>query len=114
MAVKPATAARLDWATRQLMACHGPSKVVADLATREGISRRQSRRIVGAAYQQLQLDLTEAGIDRQQMAAQIAHGLMEAMSLGLERNQPAAVAGCAAQLQNLLGLGVAAQQRLQQ
>ena len=35
---------RLDWATRQLLACHGPSKVVADLAHREGISRRQSRR----------------------------------------------------------------------
>jgi len=114
MAVRPATAARLDWATRQLMACHGPSKVVDDLAEREGISRRQSRRIVGAAYRQLQLDLTEAGIDRQQMAAQIAHGLMEGIALALERGHPSAAAGCAAQLQNLLGLGVAAQQRLQQ
>lgn len=111
MAVRAATAARLDWATRQLLACHGPSKVVADLAEREGLSRRQSRRIVGAAYQQLQDDMSEAGISRPQMAAQVAHALLEAIALGLERNQPAAVAGCAAQLQNLLGLGVAAQQR---
>lgn len=114
MAVQAVNAARLDWATRQLLACHGPSKVVADLAAREGLSRRQSRRIVGAAYHQLQQDLSDAGIDRTAMAAQVAHGLLEGIALALERNQPAAVAGCAAQLQNLLGLGVAAQQRLQQ
>lgn len=114
MAVRPATEARLDWAIRQLLACRGPSQVVADLAEREGISRRQARRIVGSAYQQLQEDLTEAGIDRQQMAAQLAHGLMEAVGIALEQKHPSAVAGCAAQLQNLLGLGVAAQQRLQQ
>lgn len=113
MAVRPATAARLDWAVRQLLACHGPSKVVADLATREGISRRQARRIVGNAYQQLQQDLTDAGIDRTAMAAQVAHGLLEGIALALERNQPAAVAGCAAQLQSLLAIGVGAQRRLQ-
>ena len=47
------------------------------------------------------------------MAAQLAHGLLEGVAIALEQKHPSAAAGCAAQLQNLLGLGVAAQQRAQ-
>lgn len=112
MAGRAVAAARLDRATRELMQCRNATRVVALLTEQEGLSRRQAQRIVGKAYQQLQDDLTEAGVSRAQMAAQLAISLQDAIALALERNQPAAVAGCAAQLQNLLGLGVA-QQRSQ-
>ena len=41
------------------------------------------------------------------MVAQLAHGLMEALSKAVASNQPAAVVGCARELNNLLGLSAA-------
>jgi len=38
------------------------------------------------------------------MVAQLTHGLMEALSKAVASNQPAAVVGCARELNNLLGL----------
>ena len=98
---------RLDWAVKQLMECRSTSATVASVAEHWGISRRQARRVVGAAHEELVADVENSGVNRQQMVAQLAHGLMEALSKAVASNQPAAVVGCARELNNLLGLSAA-------
>ena len=95
---------RLDWAVKQLMECRSTSATVACVSEHWGISRRQARRVVGAAHEELVADIDDSGVNRQQMVAQLAHGLMEALSKAVASNQPAAVVGCARELNNLLGL----------
>ncbi len=95
---------RLDWAVKQLMECRSTSATVASVAEHWGISRRQARRVVGAAHEELVADVENSGVNRQQIVAQLAHGLMEALSKAVASNQPAAVVGCARELNNLLGL----------
>ena len=43
-------------------------------------------------------------VNRQQMVAQLTHGLMEALGKAIASDQPAAVVGCARELNSLLGL----------
>ena len=69
-----------------------------------GISRRQARRVVGAAHNELVADIDDSGVNRQQMVAQLTHGLMEALGKAIASDQPAAVVGCARELNSLLGL----------
>ena len=95
---------RLDWAVKRLMACRSTTATVACVSEHWGISRRQARRVVGAAHQQLVDDLEESGVDRQKLVAQITHGLMEALGKAIASDQPAAVVGCARELNSLLGL----------
>ena len=95
---------RLEWAVKQLMECRSTSATVASVAEHWGISRRQARRVVGAAHEELVADIDDSGVNRQQMVAQLAHGLMEALSKAVTSNQPAAVVGCARELNSLLGL----------
>ena len=63
-----------------------------------GISRRQVRRVVDAAHNELVADIDDSGVNRQQMVAQLTHGLMEALGKAIASNQPAAVVGCAREL----------------
>ncbi len=95
---------RLDWAVKQLMECRSTSATVASVAEHWGISRRQARRVVGAAHEELVADIDDSGVNRQQMVAQLTHGLMEALGKAIASDQPAAVVGCARELNSLLGL----------
>ena len=74
------------------------------MAEHWGISRRQARRVVGAAHEELVADIDDSGVNRQQMVAQLTHGLMEALGKAIASDQPAAVVGCARELNSLLGL----------
>ena len=105
MACTTARAERLDWAVRRLMECRSTSAVVAEMADQWGMSRRQSQRVVGQAHRQLVDDLEGAGVDRQQLVAQITHGLMECLAKALASEQPSAVVGAARELRELLALG---------
>ena len=49
-------------------------------------------------------DLEEEEVDRQKSIAQLTHGLMEALGKTIASDQPAAVVGCARELNSLLGL----------
>jgi len=49
-------------------------------------------------------DLEEEEVDRQKSIAQLRHGLMEALGKTIASDQPAAVVGCARELNSLLGL----------
>ncbi len=63
-----------------------------------------SRGGLSAAHDDLVADIDDSGVNRQQMVARLTHGLMEALSKVVTSNQPAAVIGCARELNNLLGL----------
>ena len=95
---------RLDWAVKQLMACRSTTATAACVSEHWGISRRQARRVVGAAHNELVADIDDSGVNRQQMVAQLTHGLMEALGKAIASDQPAAVVGCARELNSLLGL----------
>jgi len=73
---------------------HGPS-------TRR-CSRRQSKRIVKRAHQQLVDDLELVGVERVHVVAQLHTALFSAMTTALSRNQPAVVVGASRAPMDLL------------
>ena len=105
MAGKAATAQRVSFAARMLLQGHSASRVVSDLAVREGISLRSARRYVAKGYQQLVDDLEDSGIDRAQVTAQLVHLLQEAMARALNSNHISAMVGAARELRELLQIG---------
>jgi uncharacterized protein YoaH (UPF0181 family) len=104
MAVAAAVAARVDHAVSMLMAGRSASAAVAEVAETYGISRRQSRRVVGKAFQVLRDDIEQAGINRHQEVAQLVHTLHEAMAKALASGHASAVVGCSRELRELLQL----------
>jgi hypothetical protein len=110
MASRAATTNRVDYATRELLKGRSGPSLTAELAESQGISRRQARRVVALAYQQIQADIDEADISRPQMVAQLIHCLQTAMAQALASQHPSAVVGTARELRELLGLGADHQQ----
>jgi ABC-type amino acid transport substrate-binding protein len=106
MAVTGATAARVDHALKMLAAGRSAAAAVADVAETYGISRRQSRRLVGRAYEVLRDDIEQSGVNRRLEAAQLVHTLHEAMAKALASGHASAVVGCSRELRELLGLGI--------
>lgn len=100
-------AARIDYAVEQLAAMRSTHRAVAMVAETWGVSARQARRIVRQAHERLAADLEETGVDRRQLAAQLAHGLVESFGLALSTNQPGAAVASARELRKLLGLAAA-------
>jgi hypothetical protein len=111
MAIRPQTEARLDWCLRQLIDGRATHRLVSDLADREGISRRQARRIVGHAYQQLQRDLDDAGIRSEQYLARMVASTENAIEAALKAGHAAAAIGGVNTLARLLGIGAEQQHR---
>ena len=96
--------ARSQLAFDYLLAGHGGSATVAFLTEETGISPRQARRDVAAAYDRLQHDIEHCGIDRKKLTAQLVHGLQEAMAKALATNHTSAMVGAARELRELLRL----------
>jgi len=104
MANRLAVSERVSWAASRLAACQPTSAVVTEMTARWGCSRRQSRRLVARAHQQLVDDLEVTGVERVHMVAQLHAALMTAMATALSRNQPAVVVGASRALMDLLQL----------
>ena len=110
MASRTVAAARLKFATEMLLQCRSGSAVVAALSESQGISKRQARRIVSNAYDEIKKDIEDSGLDRPRLISQLIHALLEAMAKALASGHGAVVVGCARQLDELVGLGVNAKQ----
>jgi hypothetical protein len=110
MASRTVAAARLKLATEMLLQCRSGSAVVAALSESQGISKRQARRIVARAYDEVRKDIEDTGLDRPGLISQLIHALLEAMAKALASGHGAVVVGCARQLDELVGLGVNAKQ----
>lgn len=87
-----------------LLKGHSGSATVAHVSETCGISRRQSRRYVRAAYDLLQEEIEACGIDRRKLTAQLVHGLQEALAKALATNHTSSVVGAARELRELLEL----------
>jgi predicted DNA-binding transcriptional regulator YafY len=104
MAPRSASQERIAHAATRLLECKSAPAIVAELADHYGISVRQARRYVAAGYEQLISDIEDSGCDRQQLAAQLVHGLQSAMAMGLASDHPSAVVGAARALADIAGL----------
>ena len=104
MANRLAVSERVAWAASRLAACQPTSSVVSEMTARWGCSRRQSRRLVARAHQQLVDDLELVGLERVHVVAQLHAALFSAMATALSRNQPAVVVGASRALMDLLQL----------
>ena len=100
-----AAADRLDAAVRLLLEGNSPHMVVADIAARYGCCKRTGRNVVAKAYQQIQKDVVDVGLDRKALTAQTVHCLQAGMAQALATNQIGSVIGTARELRELLGLG---------
>jgi predicted methyltransferase MtxX (methanogen marker protein 4) len=96
---------RLDAAVKLLLEGNSPHMVVADIAARYGCGKRQGRNVVAKAYQQIQKDVADVGLDRKALTAQTVHCLQAGMAQALERGQINCVIGVSRELRELLGLG---------
>lgn len=105
MAGKAATAQRVRFAARMLLQGHSGSRVVSELAAKEGISLRSARRYVARGYQQIVDDIEEAGIEQVHITAQTIHMLQEGMARALNSNHISAMVGAARELRELLQIG---------
>jgi len=104
MAPRSVSQERIAHAAKRLLECKSAPAIVAELADHYGISARQARRYVAAGYKQLISDIEDSGCDRQQLAAQLVHGLQSAMAMGLASGHPSAVVGAARALADITGL----------
>jgi hypothetical protein len=70
-----------------------------------GAGKRTGRNVVAKAYQQIQKDVADVGLDRKALTAQTVHCLQAGMAQALERGQINCVIGVSRELRELLGLG---------
>ena len=104
MASRAVTAERMEWAVKRLCECRSTTAVIAELAEREGLSRRQAQNLVSKAHAVLVDDLEQVGLDRRELTAQLHHALMESLSKALASNQPAAAVAAVRAISDLCQL----------
>lgn len=104
MAGRGVVAQRQDWAFRRLLTGASTTAVVAELADREGVSRRTAQNDVRSAYAQLVADVQGSGVDRAAMAAKLGHILETAIEKAMAQNNPGAVASLCSRLMELYAL----------
>jgi polyhydroxyalkanoate synthesis regulator phasin len=105
MATKAQRDDRIRWCLLRLIDGRPTHRLVSDLADREGISRRQARRVVGDAYQELQKDLDDAGISGEQYLSRMIANTETAIESALKAGHAAAAVGGVNTLARLLGIG---------
>jgi hypothetical protein len=95
---------RQDWAFKRLLTGASTTAVVAELADREGVSRRTAQNDVRAAYQRLVDDVLGSGVDRAGMAAKLGHLLECSIEKAMAENNPGAVSALSSRLMELYSL----------
>jgi hypothetical protein len=97
---------RIDIAASMLANGHSGTSVVTFMTDQEGISRRQSQRIVAKGYGLLVEDLKEMDIDRKEMISQLIVNLQAGIQKSLSLGHISAMVACVRTLNDLCGLGV--------
>lgn len=103
MATRAINQRRLNFAYQALLSNRPSHRIVAELAEREGVSRRQARRIVGAAAGELVHDLDH--LERPAMLARFVVTLETAIEKSLEAGQYAVTVGAVRTLHDVLAFG---------
>ena len=97
---------RIDLAASMLANGHSGTSVVTFMTDQEGISRRQSQRIVSKGYGLLVEDLKEMDIDRKEMVSQLIVNLQAGIQKSLSLGHISAMVACVRTLNDLCGLTV--------
>jgi len=105
MASQAVTKARVDWAYRQLVDGKPTSRLVAELADREGLSKRRARQLVALAYGQLRADWTDEPVSNEAYLARMIAAAEAAIEQGLRDGHGHVVLGGINALSRLLGIG---------
>lgn len=100
MATRAINQRRLNFAYQALLSNRPSHRIVAELAEGEGVSRRQARRIVGAAAEELVHDLDH--LERPAMLARFVVTLEATIEKSLESGQLAVTVGAVRTLADLL------------
>lgn len=103
MATRAVNERRLNWCYQELLSNRPTHRIVAELAEREGISRRQARRIVGAAGKELVHDLDH--VERPELLARFVLTLETVIQKSLEHRQYAVTVGAVRTLHDVLEFG---------
>ena len=102
---KSETKRRIDKAASMLAQGHSGTSVVTLMTEEEGISRRQSQRIVSKGYALLVDDLEEINLERKEMVSQLIVNLQTGIEKSLKLGHISAMVACVRTLNDLCDLG---------
>jgi hypothetical protein len=105
------SAAAADWCYQRLMAGDPTAELVTKAASHWGVSDRQARRYVAAAYQRMKADWEAEGIDKPAYLTRLLQQLETAAQQGIEDRNGSITIGAVKQISRLLGIGADWQQR---
>ena len=97
---------RTNDAVKLLLLGHSTQAVVAEVAEREGCSRRTARRITARAWKIVRDDVDKVGLENPEMASLLIHQLQTIAAQGLETNQLGSAVAATRELAALLGIGM--------
>ena len=101
---KPEIKRRIDKAASMLAQGHSGTSVVTLMTEEEGISRRQSQRIVSKGYALLVDDLKEINLDRKELVSQLIVNLQTGIEKSLKLGHISAMVACVRTLNDLCDL----------
>ena len=96
---------RINTAANMLAEGHSGTSVVTHMSQEEGLSRRQSQRIVSNAYSLLISDIENIDLDRQELLSQLIINLQSGIQKSLDSGHISAMVACVRTLNDLCGLG---------
>lgn len=99
------SAAGVDWCYRRLLAGDPTAELVTKAASHWGVSDRQARRYVAAAYQRMKADWEAEGIDKPAYLTRLLQQLETAAQQGIEDRNGSITIGAVKQISRLLGIG---------
>ena len=97
---------RIDKAASMLAQGHSGTSVVTLMTEEEGISRRQSQRIVSKGYELLVDDLETINVDRKEMVSQLIVNLQAGIEKSLKLGHISAMVACVRTLKDLCRLDI--------
>jgi hypothetical protein len=99
------SAAAADWCYQRLLAGDPTAELVTKAASHWGVSDRQARRYVAAAYQRMKADWEAEGIDKPAYLTRLLQQLETAAQQGIEDRNGSITIGAVKQISRLLGIG---------
>ena len=99
------SAAAADWCYQRLLAADPTAQLVTNAAAEWGVSERQARRYVAAAYQRMKADWEAEGIDKPAYLTRLLQQLETAAQQGIEDRNGSITIGAVKQISRLRGIG---------
>ena len=99
------TADRVELLAGMILAGSNNTECLAFARKTWGVSRSQGYKLLKRAWQQINNDIDESGIDRQELLSWSIQTLMAAAGQVMQQKNPGAVVACIRQLDHMTGTG---------